>query len=470
MHVFQSTGSGDDGTGAASTTEATARAAPFATYGAAMTAAMALTTGGTAAQEVILTVLAGTMELDASQTSRSASNYPMTIRRDPLDTRANCKITQTTNAGGRLMDRHIIDGLTIDVNPAGANDVIFTSSSGTGAYLDGLSIWKDCEFDLTGTKPNFGIGYHNGFRWFENCDGDDVSQLKLFTNTYFHAAHIIGGTFGSDDGNQIVYTAVGWDPMQAGRDGKIARLRAQSILTNMTPQDGRFIGWCGLQQGAISNPMIVIEQEDDDMGALGAAVVMNVMVTYGTHSGKSIGGFSDSIDQDCENVVIVGNTAVGEGGSGRVNAFYGRPTDPPSRKAGAVVGNIFEQLNFKADVFEADPDAVQGMEQRYAVDCYGNVLLSGDSTSSTADYGPDEWKGEVAPPYTVTGTPTVRIDAGFADDQSKAVSGAGGGDYTPSGSGLDAAAMPAALAHYPFDRAGRAIGAGWLPGAYQKAA
>lgn len=469
VHVFVGP-AGDDGTGVASTVEATARAAPYATWAGMLADALAATTGGAAFEEVIVTVLAGTMDIDGNPTN--PSNYCMTVRRDPLDTLANCIVTYTTATAGFVPSLTIFDGLTVRLT---SNVQAFTSASGGTGYLNGLTIFKDCDFDGGGGVPSFGICYNNGTRWFINVTGDSLNHTRQFGNSDYHSINIIGGDAGDISGNQALYTVVGWSPAAASKNAKIGRHISAS--TNMTSIDGRFLGWNHVGLGSGSNQIIDVQREAADMGARGAAVVMNIVESFGTHVGHGISSFADTIDEDCENLVIFGNTAPGDsaGGSARCNSFYGRPTNPnPSRKQGAVIGNIFDQYNMKADYFTAvndgdptnAPNALQGMENRYWVDGYGMVFLSGDSTGGDT-YGPTDWLGEVAPLYSISGTAAGRIDPGFTDDQSRAAGGSGGGDYTPSGGGLDAAAMPAALAHYPFDRAGRAIGDGWVPGALQ---
>ena len=187
---------------------------------------------------------------------------------------------------------------------------------------------------------------------------------------------------------------------------------------------------------------------DGEIGAAGLALVGSVFELSAETPTPlmPIGGTTTAGSQ--ENVVIQGNTAVGQ----RANVLYADPS--PDVKRGFIKNNIFIEFNTKSDVHVENADYIGNWAAIYKVGYRSNAYLTGGSNADT--FGAGSWLGEVAALGDATGTNAVPLVADFVDDASFDGSGLANGDYAP-GAATELPTIPAGQTTYPVDLYGNVV-------------
>jgi hypothetical protein len=434
--------SGNDGTGVTSPTASTAAASPYATISAAVTAVRTYNNANFSRNNAgggIVRLVEGTHNHQAIRTPAGTTTWPLVIEAaDPTKVATTIYLAPSSSSSNGMPDHIIFRNLTL--RKQGASIIAFDNGATTAAPV---MVFQGCDFDINGTPYYAAWIYRTGRGYLIECTGDNVGEGAPFSTVYKAMASIGCTSAGALlDG---VYNAVG------NISGPIPGLFSRGVSGSMPAGAGQFFGWNLLSKGSTSTPPITINLA---VGDRGLAIVGNIVEAWGTLSVQALLVSGDGNTTAAQNVVIQGNTVVGQ----RFNGFY-VDTAVNAVKSGYVAQNVFQKLNIKGDVFATTSTSVGNWPARYKVGWFKNAALQADNGTATGAYSAASWLGEIAGLGEVTGSDATPLDADWVNDQSNNGGDAGGGDYTPGPS----SALPtitAAEALFSHDLYGNAIGAG----------
>lgn len=436
---------GNDTTGGPAFTQGGADASPVLTLNGAWTRARAVlgTTAGSL-DGLIIQGKAGTWELTASPTANTT----------------NCDVIYT---------RH---------SSATRATAIF--GFGTGNFTQGATYMRceDCTTKRSGafsfTMPT------SGFSTWRNVTFDANSQAST---QYWTQNHRIDG------GVTVINPSTGGNLYSAGTHTLMLCRGLTYGGTNTNWQvDGYHVTGCDLSGVAIAygtrsasnsivsfNKLMKMGNASGDEISVGTtadvtgfAMVQNVFEWTSASATQGVGLSRDSQTANLTHIVIWHNTHTGFYSAGRHNMFYDETTGTNrNHKLLSVVGNIFDQVNVKGDVYKLDGAKVGHFQALYGVGWSGNFVMFIDANSGGLGTS-------FAPAYpglssSWGSSSTVRNDPLFTNYQgttSGPTAGAGGGTYTLSGSSPAKTIVP--VSPLGFDLAGtiRATNNG-TAGAYQ---
>lgn len=423
------TGTGNDTSGVASTTYATAAAAPCATINGAMNKIAAATGGGVDAGLILLQSNDHSWG-DGTDTLQSTTNVWLTVTRDYLGgtTKANACIIGAPNADVKTNLMRLYD---LTLKPTGY--IGYGNATGRTLWQDHVDIV--CASQVS-TKPwrLFDIAYHT----FCTSDKLDFPCSEDSTNTIpalvrgCTASLARGFGEGNGYGASCTLTSTITSSSPNGEGPLVGLSRANSIgAYNIR-----------LRGGTSQNQLVDIYASD-------TALVCNcceAITGISTVSDSCGGGTLDPAN----NKILWHNTIAGQ----RTLVGY-CDTGNYVRSNFSVKFNSCEFMATKHDVFATNGTYIKGWSVLYGVGWMGN-----NSEENPDNFYPN-WGG-------INGTRTTA--AGYTDDQSLTTSGSGGGTYTTTvGSVLRGKIPSAASVVIPWDLAGVAYAAGGDAGAYTHA-
>lgn len=404
FYAYVNASTGNDTTGAVSTTAATAEASPCLTIEGAINRLIAVGPGNVDGCEIRL--MAGTVTLGTTATTRAQTTGYLTVTRDPNTTRAAAIIQYGTvsarlrlgAAGGWLKFK----GVTISRTNT-------LSIIGEAASL--LEVWYD------------DIDYQNG--------GFSGALFGSNSNGYCTA---------------VTFTSLGTSVLNAGAT-EVRMIRGcSSTSTTVSMEPWLVLGstftpsamnyGTRTESGAIVAFNKFVKLTLTLLGVAGTvntinyAFVQNVCEWISATSNPTIGVSNDAKTGNSTHVVIHHNTFAGFWNNGRANLFYDEGATPRTNKLHSCIGNIHVQMNTKGDVFVTDGTRVGNWSFLYGVGSHGEFTMfrdagSGGLGSSFAQQYPGL--------YASYGTSdTVRNDPLYVSDQattSGPTAGAGGGNY-----------------------------------------
>lgn len=430
---------GNDGTGVASDTPATAAASPFATVPAAGTAIISYNNTNYGRNNLsggIIRLEEGTT-VHASFGWYAVGDIPLVIEAADAADKAT---TIFQDAGSSLSNGFpdLVKFKNITLQRSGGAYIFLDNN----ATLDGVNMMvaENCTFDANGASTPYGAWvYRPGRFWVINCDGDDCGQCRRFSSVY-KASICVGSGAGSLQGH--TYHAVGCKDL----DSEVFDI---STSGQEHEKGTMFFGWNYFSQATNGTRCLYIQEEIDDRGL---AIVGNVFEQAGGVSAPILSISADSITETADNVNNMCNTIVGS----RTNFLYNDIGSVAVNKTGRCRFNVDYLWNSKDDTFSPENGNRTGNWQvQYRVGFRGNTILEGSSGSDEFGQG-NFWLGEIAAIGDITGSSGTPIDADWVDDQSFQASGSGDGDYRPGGSnGL--ANIEAGLAPYSVDQNGTTI-------------
>lgn len=439
-YAYLDPASGNDGTAAVSADPVTARAAPYATLGAAVLGINQFNT----AQYGRANISGGTVRLEPGVTSHQGFGWyavgevPLVIEAaDPVQKAATIYQDAGSSVSNGLPDMVVLRDLTLRRNASG--NVIFLDNN---AVLGGTNmlVTERCTWDDNGLGPSWNAWvYRPGRFWVIDCDGVDLGQCKQFSTDY-KACICIGSGAGSLQ--SFTYHAVGCRDLDAF-------LFDNTLAGNVHAPGGDFFGWNHLGQAENGKRCLNVLRAIDDRGM---ALVGNVFEHFGGITGPVYSVSADGITEPAANVTILCNTAVGS----RTNLLYQDAGSATVAKTGRCRFNVDWLWNSKDDAFlPQDGGRTGNWGFQYRVGFRGNAVLEGSNKGT--DFGPgDIWLGEVAGLGDISGSPAVPVAANWVDDRSFHGSATGGGDYRP-GPGHALPAIAAGWAPYPVDQSGAAL-------------
>jgi len=427
-YAYVDASAGNNATGVASGTAATARAAPFADMRAAATAVKAFNN----AQYGRNTLSGGVIRLEAGLHTYTnirldggtLYNVPVLVEAADESQKAST-ILQDSGASQAwsMPNRWKIRGLTIRKTVGSA-----TPWDTVSAQIDGrMVIVQDCIWDLNGRNKYAGWWFRIGMFYQINNTGD-AGQNGLLA-AYVKCSILIGCQLDNAYG---AYAIAGC---------RATNFTEPAVAGNRPAPLGIFIGFnvfSSSQNGAR------IVGHNTAIGPRGLAVVGNVIESWGPNTSPALQINADGNVNAAQNVVIAHNTVIGQ----RLNFLY-MDTDGNAEKSAYVRANVFQTMNVKGDVFAAQSANTGNWPVRYKTGWSHNAALSGSNNGY--GYTPTSWMGEIASLGEVEGVAPV-----WVNDQSNTGGDAGGGDYTP-GQGSALPALSSDIAVYPVDLEGRAI-------------
>ncbi|WP_426031949.1 hypothetical protein [Cypionkella sp. TWP1-2-1b2] len=430
VYVYVNATTGNDTTGAVSTTAATAEAAPCLTIAGAINRLHGV---NTSVDGCIIRLMAGThvFATTAIVATRTQSVGELIITRDPNTTRA-AAIVQYSSVRPRL-------------GAAGGwlrySDVSIQRTSTGTTQGETASILK-----LTFESVNYDNGTNNATA-LSNSDAQwlgvvfsNVVGCNSFTGASTRENRMYRGVIAT---LSQATTLEGWFVV-----GSLLTT-AGSLSFGTRSASGAIVAFNKFSSAPVASTFSVGSSSD----VIGAAFVQNIVEYVSATSNTSLFLCADAATGNTQHVVIHSNTFTGFYNNGRSNLFYDEGATPRTNKLHSVRGNIHVQVNTKGDVFVTNGARVGNWAYLYGVGCeaeFSQFIDAGNGGLGTSFA--QAYAGLAANLGT---SPTARNDPLFVSNQgttSGPMAGAGGGNYA-----LQAGSPCAAKVKRPplrFDMAG----------------
>jgi hypothetical protein len=339
--------SGNNTTGTASSTEATAAVAPHLNIGEAIED-----------DPTVIKLDAGTHAAigDISDTQRTAVEWVRVIPQDGL-TAADVTVLLDATANSYRTDRLLYEGVTVKL-------------TNTTSYLDGdandnFLRFKNCIFDGSGVaKPTRPLSYRSNATYIENCTGDiSVEEWNFVTSGVdSHALQFDGCDFGSTGTGAMT----SWWRVMACIGGAGSWF-SPPPLSNPGPVHENFLfehNYFRNHQGAI----ISLSLGSLESITLGGSVIGNVIERLDTLS-PCFWIKADSTALDCRHVLVANNIFTGN----RCSILYADSggATPYYCENNCIVGNTADVIGVKHDTVPS------GTEDGRRVWSWGNGLYGG---------------------------------------------------------------------------------------------
>ncbi len=428
---------GNDTTGAVSTTAATAEATPCATIAGAINRLVAV---NGRVDGCLIRCMAGSHAFSSTASTRTQDYAELIVTRDPNAARS--AVTVTAGASGPRLRLGAAGGwLTIQ-------DLTYTRT-GTSGWIGEAASQLEVRFtdlDFNNALQNATVFGTNSQGGFIACTFTNVSSSLL--NAGAREIRIIRGCTGA-----TTSAVEGW--LFLGNSMTVG-----AVLTYGTRSASGSI--CAYSRIQSDGGMFNIGQAEN---ITSAALVGCVLEYTGVGSNSAAGASRDDATGSTEHVVIHHNTFAGFYIYGRGNLFYDEGATARSNKLMSVRGNIHVQINTKGDVFVLDGARVGNWAYLYGVGCQGEFSQFIDATNGGIGSAfAQAYPGLNASIGTSSTTRNDPLFVTYAGTTSGPTAGAGGGNYALQ-SGSPAKARATAVLR--FDAAGATRTALSSAGAYQ---
>ncbi|MDB5658328.1 MAG: hypothetical protein JWS10_943 [Cypionkella sp.] len=433
---------GNDSTGVASATAATAAALPFLTCAAACLALRTFSNTNYARNFVnncIVRLVEGTHVMNTVLRTNGPTNaWPLIIEAaDPTKQRTTILQDKGSTQTSSLPNQCVFRNITLKRGATGA--IGFLDNAAANLTFSTMMAFENVHFDASGFVAYDSWIYRTGLCFFINCTqtasvgqarptgvtnkavitiGCDGSFTDASTTYCILGSKIIGGIFdlaGTTGIPASLGTMVGWSMMMATTDG------GRCISTS---------GVIGARGFAILG--VVCEQSG---GVTSAVVTLN----------------ADGNVNPVENLLIMCDTMVGA----RTNMAYQDTGSVTVQKHVVHKFCSHDEYNMKSDTFGTNAALVGNWSVIYKALARGNAARRGDTNTATAP-GVGQWIGEISALGDIMGTNAAPLNLPWVNDKSFLGAGGGGGDYTPT-AGTQLPLIPAGQAPWSHDFMGRAI-------------
>jgi hypothetical protein len=434
---------GDNSTGVASTTPATAAADPFATCGAALVALRSFNNTNYSRNEPggsIVRLLTGA-HLWGGYTATSDATQDMVCIIEAAPSATPVIVSNAVNY--RNSTPRLVEFIGIEVRrDASGNNFLFQKPDDSWVNI---SIFDDVNFNLNGYSANGAILSQGGRRYFFGCTGDNIGQSGSFSDlAAFNSFGCTGDWCARGFAINIVGCDVGTADILNGDHPP-----SSGVVDGRIHACNRFIKYATAQIQIFNNALSergygricnIIEHGDDEAG------------------GPALQIYADGVIENVANVVIFLDGLYGSG-QFRAKHLYGNG-GTGLLSEGVVKFCVWNVGNIKGDSFENNGSNTN-QSVRYQVNQSSNTWYNGTLGNQVAGYT-DNYKGDIVQMHTVYGTfdedPLIVMD--FANPKYFGAAGAsapyGGGDYTP-GASYAGALIPAGFAPCAHDIYGRVI-------------
>jgi hypothetical protein len=461
---------GNDTTGVASTTIATARATPCATINGA--AAKINTANGSTKAGVImieggLTLTGFGGSLDSSKTYGTVW---LTIRKDPADGGVATINADTVTAANRVCGlRTKFENLTL--NAVGTSPVINNAEPANSSAAATHELWFD-NCILTGTGSQAPL---SAAGWFIIYNSSLTSTVNLTGNSR-NAFHMLAGSTLNAAGTNgaAISTALHALGNKFQLKATISNVATRYWNDNTQAAACSIYGWNSWYNCTQNIIWAVACNGSNDGGTTattlpytaGASWVSN-LIEANTDTTKGGQICADAVTTTCPRLYFMWNTSAGDG----FNALYNDTNTGgvgQVLKIGYIIGNLSADRNYKNqyyDLVAAKGDRTGNHAVRFGVAAKYNFVYgigSFDAVPSPKNQAGDYYEQ----------TSTFSGVVGFTNDLSKkgtSTPGAGNGDYRPTTISAAKSIVPAAAQMLPIDLNGtarRTDGTG-VPGAFE---
>lgn len=419
---------GNDTTGVASSTAATAEAAPFLTLSAAAIAIQNFNNANFGRNNVsggIIRLLEGvtTMHSNTLLSQRATGEVPLVIESANPANRATTVLTWTAGATNNCPDRFKLKDLTLRKGVA-TNVTGFSNDATLAALANYTFVTENCVWDLNGNAGGTATITRCGIYWSINdsCTGAMGHLGRLATNCKMTIA--IGGRTTGESASSVyhlvahkdIQSTFGWSLGNADAN----RLQAQGNIVAYS--------YLGRNDGSGTT----VNTDNITLGPRGF-MLLGTIVEHCNNANTSpaVRMSGDGDVTEVRNVHIKACTILGA----RTNYLYNDIGTAGTTKYGTLGQNIIWQINTKADLFVhptnggANANRVLNWGVVNHVGCMYNAYLTGSQSGDT--FADGNWVGETRGVGELTGTDATPLLTGFTNDQSGA--GAGNGDYHITG-------------------------------------
>ena len=416
VYAYVDDDSGNNTTGTASSTEATAAAAPHLNIGEAIED-----------DPTVIKLDAGTHAAigDTSDSERNPTEWIRVIPQDGLSA-TDCIVQMDASVQTYRADRFMFEGVTITL-------------AGTTSYLDGgaqtnFLRFKNCIFESAAVaKPTRPPTYRSQCTYFHNCTGPlNNVEWNLISSADLSAAQFDGCSMGSTGDNVMN----GWYRVMACSGGA-GSFFGPIALASPGPSHENFLFEHNTMLNHVSAVNSTTFASLENL-ATGGSIVGNIVERLDT-TNPCMWIKGDATELGCKNLLIANNTLTGNRCSW-LYADQGGAT-PYYCINNSVEGNINEVLGTKHDTAPA------GTEDGRRVWSFGNVLygagwhgnvfaqntgLGGANSFLNEFPGTGSWQSSFSgtnQPRVGTASPLTFLN--YVDRKSGDGSGteAGGGDY-----------------------------------------
>ncbi|MBV1689567.1 hypothetical protein KRR38_18240 [Novosphingobium sp. G106] len=424
-YIVRVKATGNDGTGAVSTSAATADASPCLTLiGAINRARAVLGTAAGSLDGLRIQLDAGTWARTSSPSASNTINAEVVIEPIPGVAKASCIVTFGVSNNGFDLAYFRMRSLTV-------RRVGLYSNNGT------QTVYEDCAIDYNGnTDTPLAISGTN--MYFEGCDFGTGSLALNGHVSSFHALHrgCTGGVANSNDQREY-YVVVGCEWTGGRGEPTIGRSQNGTVIAfNKFMKHGNAGGGGMTLTGS---------------GTLaGAAIVQNLFEWTSTGAQLILRVSADGDTLNTSHVILWHNTMVGAFAAGRSNVFYDETTGTArTHKLMSCKSNIHVQINTKSDVFKTDGTRTGNFAYEHGVGCDGefsqfvDAASGGVGTSFAQEY--PGLRGSLGTSPTTRNDPLFTSYAGATYNGSTYTAGAGGGTYTLQAGSPCLARLPVAV-------------------------
>jgi hypothetical protein len=412
--AYVDTSTGNDGTGVVSGTAATAEASPYATIKGA------LDDGAN-----IVRCTTGTHTIAAPAVS--SADYWVFVEAAPSAT-----VTVQTSANLLYKTKRLcIRNVTL-------NTAHFWDGENTDRWL-----WID-NCTVSQTSTTVGFGYRSKGVYITECSGSFADLLSFSSSRVAYAFDGCSFTdFANTDCSYRMTRCVG------------DVFFSQKATANPAPtQDGFIVSFNALEVADRDDNCIFLNSGSAIDISTGFAVVGNTIERHGTgtSTAPAVQIYADLNENDCTNIMLLGNTVVGQ----RINFAYNSVgTVSLVRSNLLFIGNAAEDgSNIKGDTFGTpNSNRVGNFPTQHGTGVFHN--RSHQTTFPANDSSASGARGFLGP-NTIDYAGLTAL--GFVDDQSLNSAGnAGGGDYTPDTGSVLIDQLPEAYQFTDYDLYGNRL-------------
>ena len=440
---------GNNTTGQASASEATAAGLPFLTYAAALTAVRtenANLNGRNDTSACTIKQTTGTFVLSTQIATQGPTGlWPLTIEAAVPSSRATTIIQQgatNLNTAASIPGRVIFRNITFQRSTS-ADNVMLNQMSGNLAYTTSLT-FDSCLFDRNGFSAGNAYVFRTSLVTTINCEatnGESSGEGNI-SGTTNKTVKLIGcgpGVVGN-----AAFNSVGC---------RVLAGSARAATTARVASAGTIIGWNYASSNVDTQNLNADAPQTTRRGWF---MVGNIVERWGPAATPNLsstelaGLWADGNVNEARYICVMDNTLLGE----RTNFIYQDTGTSTVLKTGYFTNTIVREFNIKSDLFPTiNANRTGNWSGVHHVETEGLVAIFGSNNTDVP--GPNNWIGEVAPPNSALGSNASPIVCSFVNDQSEAA-GTGNGDYRV----LAASALPRILAgqaHFSHDQLGRPI-------------
>lgn len=441
---------GTDASGAVALTEASARATPFRTFNAALSAIRSYNNANR-----------GRNNVDGAEIVIETGSYIGLFNFTNVSAfgsttadaaRAWCTFRPASGVTGIVLDgstlqksppsltRVVGGGITIQRSgTVGSNNASLfvgpdTATTGTPTHavvLDGVGL-SGTDLAAHTTPVVMGIG----FAWFRNLTWTGANAAITNFSVQRQMNVQVAGCNLTNCGRVHAYFVVG-----SRFDG--------TLLFDPTSQPGaaritsRWVGWWAVEAYRQTEACYHLSNAHNS----GGFAVLCLLERSGTDQAQPL--MSQSADSNIVPVpeaINLCNTVIGS----RTNQLYQDTGTALILKNGVNIGCVHQNRNNKSDYFPpASAARIGNWRFRFGGDCHSNRTLEGSANGT--GFGPDSWLGERAEANSLYNIGRTGI---FVADASANGTTLGNGDYRPAPGGPLVNVIPAALRPLPFDLRG----------------